>query len=95
MYSVWRGTDGNIGCIQRSSDGASIPLDENNKDYRKFLQWIEANPGHGLNLDKHDSQAVYKKPVDAELEAIKTKLAADDVLTGAEVRVALKNLLRA
>ena len=28
--------------ILRISDGASIPMDENNRDYQEYLKWVEA-----------------------------------------------------
>lgn len=27
-------------CVQRLSDGAFIPFDENNGDYRAYLEWL-------------------------------------------------------
>lgn len=32
----------NTASIRRLSDGASIPLDERNRDYREYLAWVEA-----------------------------------------------------
>jgi hypothetical protein len=29
-----------ITCIIRISDGASIPLDEENTDYQEYLEWV-------------------------------------------------------
>jgi len=26
--------------IRRESDGASIPIDEGNRDYREYLEWV-------------------------------------------------------
>lgn len=28
-----------VACIKRISDGAFIPLDEDNRDYREYLEW--------------------------------------------------------
>jgi hypothetical protein len=29
------------GGVQRASDGATIPLDEGNGDYRRYLEWVK------------------------------------------------------
>lgn len=31
-----------IQCIIRKSDGASIPKDTDNKDYVRYLEWVDA-----------------------------------------------------
>ncbi len=30
----------NITIVVRKSDGASIPIDETNKDYQEYLEWV-------------------------------------------------------
>lgn len=30
----------NITVVIRKSDGASIPIDESNKDYQEYLEWV-------------------------------------------------------
>ena len=32
---------GNVGCIIRLLDNASIPLDPNNTDYQAYLKWLD------------------------------------------------------
>ena len=34
----------NITVIVRKSDGASIPIDEANTDYQKYIAWTKASP---------------------------------------------------
>jgi hypothetical protein len=34
----------NITIVIRKSDGASIPIDESNKDYQEYLEWTKASP---------------------------------------------------
>lgn len=33
--------------VRRQADGAFIPLDAANRDYREFAAWLEANPEAG------------------------------------------------
>jgi hypothetical protein len=43
-------------CIVRRSDGAIVPLDESNRDYREYLEWIDRGniPDHEeVNLRLH------------------------------------------
>ncbi len=95
MYTVLRDHEGNKIGIIRDSDGAQIPIDQGNHDYQEFMRFKRDNPSHGLNLDDHDPGSVIAPIVDADIEAIKVKLAADDALTASEVQAALKKLLRA
>jgi hypothetical protein len=41
MYKLHNDTRGNLGCIERLSDGAFIPFDPDNTDYQKYLKWLE------------------------------------------------------
>ena len=92
MYTVSRSLQGDYIGVKRLRDGASIPIEPKNRDFAEFLEWAKANPNHGLNL-KDDATLAYKEPVDAELEAIKTKLDADQNLSAEQMRTALKKLL--
>ena len=40
MYKLTQPIDGIMIAIIRISDGASIPLDEANTDYQKYLEWL-------------------------------------------------------
>jgi len=40
MYKLTQPIDGIMIAIIRISDGASIPLDEANKDYQEYLEWL-------------------------------------------------------
>ena len=41
MYQLYADTlFGSPQCIKRVSDGASIPMDPENSDYRKYLEWL-------------------------------------------------------
>ena len=40
----------NISCVYRLPDGAIIPLDNNNGDYRNYLNWI-AEGNIALNIN--------------------------------------------
>jgi hypothetical protein len=43
MYKQYKNIDGTIANgIIRTSDNASIPADESNTDYQKYLAWLEA-----------------------------------------------------
>ena len=35
-----KGLDGNVHCVYRLTDGASIPFDPANTDYQAYLAWI-------------------------------------------------------
>lgn len=40
----------NVSCIYRLPDGAIIPLDNNNGDYRNYLDWVaEGNIAPNIN----------------------------------------------
>ena len=39
LYTINYNIDGYPGCLTRSSDNASIPLDERNSDFVAFLEW--------------------------------------------------------
>ena len=42
MYKLYKDIiTGNVGCIIRLSDNASIPFDPANSDYQAFLRWCE------------------------------------------------------
>jgi hypothetical protein len=41
MYKLHNDTRGNLGCIERLSDGAFIPFDPDNTDYQQYLKWLE------------------------------------------------------
>ena len=41
MYKLQNSAETHEVCaVQRVSDGASIPLDEANTDYQKYLEWL-------------------------------------------------------
>ena len=95
MYTVIRDDDGNKIGILRDSDGAQLPIDPENHDYQEFMRFKRDNPAHGLNLDDNDPGSVIAPVVDTKIEAIKTKLAAAEALTDADVAAARKKQLRA
>ena len=41
-YTAYKDSDGVIHGVSRGSDGAAIPADESNRDYKEFLNWMEA-----------------------------------------------------
>jgi len=42
MYKLYKDIiTGNVGCIIRLSDNATIPFDPANTDYQAFLRWCE------------------------------------------------------
>jgi hypothetical protein len=50
MYKLLNDLDGNNNAVRRLSDGAVIPLDTANKDYRKYLEWLaEGNTPEDAN----------------------------------------------
>jgi hypothetical protein len=40
MYKLINDRFGNLACILRTSDNASIPTDPANTDYQKYLEWV-------------------------------------------------------
>jgi hypothetical protein len=40
MYKIINNRFGDPDCIQRLSDNAFIPMDEQNSDYAEYLKWI-------------------------------------------------------
>ena len=40
MYKLTQPIDETMRTIIRISDGACIPLDEANKDYQEYLEWV-------------------------------------------------------
>lgn len=40
MYKLFKSDITNFEAIIRVFDGAFIPLDENNTDYQKYLEWV-------------------------------------------------------
>ena len=40
MYKLTQPIDGEMRVILRISDGACIPLDEANRDYQEYLEWV-------------------------------------------------------
>jgi hypothetical protein len=40
MYKLFNDTRGNVEGIQRTTDGACIPLDQANTDYQEYLKWV-------------------------------------------------------
>ena len=40
MYKLTQPIDGEMRVILRISDGACIPLDEANRDYQEYLEWL-------------------------------------------------------
>ena len=40
MYKLTQPIDGEMRVILRISDGACIPLDEDNRDYQEYLEWL-------------------------------------------------------
>lgn len=42
MYKLQKSFTANeVNAIQRSSDGAFIPMDEKNSDYIEYLRWVQ------------------------------------------------------
>jgi hypothetical protein len=41
MYKLHKDTRGNLGCIERLSDGAFIPFDPANTDAKEFAKWLQ------------------------------------------------------
>lgn len=48
MYEVAKFID-EVAGIRRLSDGAFIPIDDNNADYRKYLEWKAKNAKPSAN----------------------------------------------
>lgn len=40
MYKLVNDRLGNLACIVRTTDNASIPTDEANTDYQAYLKWV-------------------------------------------------------
>ena len=51
MYKLTKDLSGNVNMIQRLSDMAFIPLDEQNSDYQAYLKFI-ADGGQPLPADE-------------------------------------------
>jgi hypothetical protein len=41
MYKLLKDLQNNISMVQRTTDNACIPFDEQNVDYQAYLLWIE------------------------------------------------------
>lgn len=39
-YQIFKDSNNNMRFIFRINDGASIPIDENNRDYKEYLAWL-------------------------------------------------------
>ena len=56
MYKLLIDTPmGKAQCVQRLSDNAFIPIDEQNTDYQEYLKWV-AEGGVALPADEPASQ---------------------------------------
>jgi len=72
IYKIINGADGNIISIQRS-DGASIPVDPNNMDYRDYLKWIdEGNIPESVDtiIDYRNQRAAEYPSIGDQLDAL-------------------------
>jgi hypothetical protein len=72
MYKTVNGADGNIISIQRS-DGASIPIDTKNSDYKEYLEWCDAGntpESADMNIDYKTRRAVEYPPIGDQLDAL-------------------------
>lgn len=54
-YEVLRGKDGIVSGVKRLADGANIPADVENRDYRKFLEFNAAQQ-QPLDLSPHAAE---------------------------------------
>jgi hypothetical protein len=53
MYKLINDRFGNLACILRTSDNASIPIDQDNSDYQAFLKY-QAEGGVVLPADDNE-----------------------------------------
>jgi hypothetical protein len=42
MYKLFNDNRGNVEGVQRTTDGACIPMNPDNTDYQAYLKWVEA-----------------------------------------------------
>jgi len=47
MYTEYKNLQGNIQGVLREADGAWIPCDTANSDYREYLSWKDTQPKAG------------------------------------------------
>jgi hypothetical protein len=40
MYQLLKDKNGNNACVNRLSDNAYIPMNEQNTDYQEYLKWV-------------------------------------------------------
>lgn len=81
--------------IQRLVDGAIIPADDNNTDYRIYLQWVvEGNTPEPFDTRTDDEKLdEWRKNMSVRASAIRLALLEQDLLD--EVETAIKSAPRA